>query len=82
MVTALNKQGKQKMRKLLNTITIKVKSFAELAAKWLVKLSFEVVGLTSVAYTVMHLISAAFAVEVILAGISVLATAFFTKRKW
>lgn len=70
------------MRKLLNTITIKVKAFAERAAKWLIKMAFELISLTSVAYMVMHLISAVFAVEVVLAGISVLATAFFTKRKW
>ena len=47
--------------------------------RWIVRTSFELIKLTGLAFTIMHLISAAIVVEAILAGVAVFASLYFTK---
>jgi len=65
-------------------ITNKIKKAVpviERAVMWTVRVAFEILKLSALAYMVMHLIAAAFFIEVVLASIVVFTSLYFTTLK-
>lgn len=54
---------------------------AEAVILWVIRAIFELMKLAALAYMIMHVISAAFAIEVALASIVVFASFYFTTIK-
>jgi hypothetical protein len=70
------------MRKYINKLVTKAAPVIERAIKWAIRTAFELLKLASLAFMVMHVIVAAFVIEVALAAIVVFASLYFTKRSW
>lgn len=67
------------MQKTIKNLLNKAKPVIERAIKWAVRTAFEMLKLTGLAFTVMHLVSAQLIIEGALAGITVFASLYFTK---
>lgn len=65
--------------KYITNLTAKAVPSIERALKWAVRTTFQVIQLMGLAFTVMHLISAAVAIEVAIASITVFASVYFSK---
>lgn len=65
--------------KFLTKQVSKLAPYVERAFKWLIRASFEILKLIGLAFTIMHLITAALIIEAVLAGIAVFASLYFTK---
>jgi ABC-type proline/glycine betaine transport system permease subunit len=57
----------------------KVVPVIERTIKWVVRTAFELLKLTGLAFTIMHLVSAALIIEAVLTGVAVFASLYFTK---
>jgi hypothetical protein len=57
----------------------KAMPYVERAIKWVVRTAFELLKLTGLAFTILHLVSAALIIEAVLTGVAVFASLYFTK---
>lgn len=67
------------MKKQITLLVAKVTPAIERFSKWLVRTAFELLKLASLAFTVMHLITATPVVEAVIASIMVFASVYFSK---
>lgn len=67
------------MRKFLKTKLNKVTPYINRAIRFTVRSMFELIKLTGLAFTVMHLVVALYMVEVAITAIVVFAAVYFTK---